>query len=176
MSRTRKIFALIFAVFLVCVAVLFLFLRFYMTKERITALVKPPLEKYLHRKVSFTDASAGLRGFRVEGLEIRKEGAAAPLVKSEKLELRWRPMALLKRRLEIQSLVFSKPEITLIRRQDGALNIADLLSRKTPPETAAGPEKEGGEEPPGISLFVSLFSMEDGRFTLVDRSCAPETT
>jgi hypothetical protein len=62
---------LIFFIIVLCV-------RLYFTGELIAAMITPPLEHYLHRNVTIAEAKVGFRGFRVKGLEIRKDGAHAP--------------------------------------------------------------------------------------------------
>jgi uncharacterized protein involved in outer membrane biogenesis len=176
MSKWLKWAAVIVAALVLCTVGLVVFLRFYFSKERITAWVKPPLEDYLHRKISLTDASLSLRGLRLDGLEIRKEGEKAPLLKGEHLELRWNPKALLSGKMVIQTLAFDQPEITLIRQKDGSLNIADFLPQKEVAEKAPAPQARVERKPTGIPLLVSLLAMQNGRLTLVDRSRQPEVT
>ena len=163
--------ALILGVLVLIVLILILFVRLYFTGELLTAWITPPLEHYLHRNVTFAEAKVGFRGFRVKGLEIRKEGAHAPLLKGEKLELRWKFKELLKGRIVIHTLVFTRPEITLVRQKDGALNIADLL-----PETTAPARKKHNREPAGVPLFIALLSMQDGQLSFVDLSQQPQAT
>jgi AsmA protein len=176
MSKLYKWLALIFGVLALFVLGLVLFVKFYLTAELLAAWITPPLEHYLHRQVSLSDARVGLRGFRVEGLEIRKPGADRPLLKGERLELRWKFGSLLGGRIEIQTLKFAKPELTLIRQEDGSLNIADLLPRKESPEPQVSPGTKVEPRPAGLALVISLLTMEDGRLTLLDRSRQPQST
>jgi len=150
-----------------------LFVRIYLTGDLLAAWIAPPLEQYLHRAVTLADAKVGFRGFYVEGLEIRKEGADAPLLKSEELRLRWKFKELLKGRIVIHTLAFSKPEITLIRQQDGRFNISDLMPDKTGSDTTAPSHKEVHA---GVPLLLSLLSMENGQLKFVDHSRQPRVT
>lgn len=173
MSKVLKWLALILGVLIILVVGITFFVRFYLTGDLITAWIIPPLEHYLHRDVIISDSRIGLRGFRAEGLEIRKKGARAPLLKGTQLELRWRFRELIKGRIVIDTLVFSEPEITLIRNEDGSLNIADLLPQKSLSEPAVVSGKRAKREPSGVNLLISLLAVEDGRLTLVDRSRQP---
>jgi len=168
--------ALILGVLVLIVLILVLFVRLYFTGELLTAWITPPLEHYLHRNVTFAEAKVGFRGFRVKGLEIRKEGAHAPLLKGEKLELRWKFKELLKGRIVIHTLVFTRPEITLVRQKNGALNIADLLPETTNAEKTAPARKKHNREPAGVPLFIALLSMQDGQLSFVDLSQQPQAT
>jgi len=161
---------------LLLIVVLILGVRIFMTRDVIVSWITPPLEYYTHRKVTLSDARVGLRGFHVEGIEFSKQGATAPLLRSEKLELRWSFMALLLGKIRIHTLAFTGPEITLVRHEDGSFNIADLLPQKPTSEQGASPGKIARSEPTGISLLLELLSTEDGRLTLVDRSRQPQST
>jgi uncharacterized protein involved in outer membrane biogenesis len=156
--------------------ILILFVRLYFTGELIAAWIRPPLEHYLHRNVTLAEAKVGFRGFRVKGLEIRKEGASAPLLKGEKLELRWKFKELLKGNIVIHTLVFTRPEITLVRQKDGSLNIADLLPEKTNTEKTAPARKSHNRVLAGVPLFIALLSIQDGQLSFVDLSQQPRST
>ena len=160
---------LIFFIIVLCV-------RLYFTGEIIAAMITPPLEHYLHRNVTLAEAKVGFRGFRVKGLEIRKDGAHAPLLKGEKLELRWKIKELFKGRVVIHTLVFTRPEITLVRQKDGSLNIADLLPEMANAEKAAPARKQLKKEPAGVPLFITLLAMQDGQLNFVDLSQQPQAT
>lgn len=168
--------ALILAGLVLIVLILVLCVRLYFTGELITAMITPPLEKYLHRNVTLAEAKVGFRGFHVTGLEIRKEGAHAPLLKGEKLELRWKFKELFKGRIVIHTLVFTRPEITLVRQKDGSLNIADLLPEMAKAEQTAPAMRQNNREPAGVPLFITLLAMQDGQLNFVDLSQQPQAT
>ena len=168
--------ALILGGLVLIVFILVLSVRLYFTGELITALITPPLEHYLQRDVTLAEAKVGFRGFRVKGLEIQKEGAHAPLLKGEKLELRWKFMELLKGRVVIHTLVFTRPEITLVRQKDGSWNIADLIPEMANAEKTAPARKQHKRTPAGVPLFITLLAMQDGQLSLVDLSQQPQAT
>jgi AsmA protein len=176
MSKIYKMLAAILGGLLLLFLVLVLFVRFYLTGELIAAWIEPPMENYLHRNVTLADARIGFRGFRVDGLEIHEQGSSAPLLKGEKLELRWRFKELIKGRIVIHTLVFTKPEITLIRYEDGKLNIADLLPEHADPNIQEYSSKHARKEHAGVPLLISLLSMENGHLSFVDRSQKPQAT
>ncbi len=174
MSKMYKWLAAILGVLVLLFLVLVFFVRFYLTGELLAAWIRPPLEHYLHRNVTLTDAKVGFRGFCVKGLEIRKEGASASLLKGEELELRWKFRELLKGRIVIHTLAFTKPEITLIRQEDGSLNISDLIPERAASATTAHSGKNAKDVQAGLPLLISLLYMEKGQLNFVDRSRQPQ--
>ena len=176
MSKGYKWSAAILGSLLLLFLLLVLFVRFYLRGELVAAWIEPPMERYLHRNVTLADAKIGFRGFEVDGLVVHEQGSSTPLLKGEKLELRWRFKELLKGKIVIHTLVFTKPEITLIRRADGKLNIADLLPKQVDPSIDGDSSKYVGKKNGGIPLFISLLSMENGQLRYVDRSQKPQAT
>lgn len=147
-------------------------LKLYLTKDKILAWVTPPLEERLHRKVSISDAGAGLAGIYLDGLDVRTEGAPKPFVSASAIKIRWRLLPLLSKRLEIEDVRLVEPRIHVVRMPDGTLDIDDILEPskepKKPPETRSG----------GIPLevIISLFSMENGQVSFEDRTETPLRT
>ncbi|MCG6916644.1 MAG: DUF748 domain-containing protein [Deltaproteobacteria bacterium] len=176
MSKTYKWLAAILGGLLLLFLALVLFVRFYFTDEVIAAWIEPPMEHYLHRNVTLADARVGFRGFRVDGLQIHEQGSSTPLLKNEKLELRWKFSELLKGRIVIHTLVFTKPEINIIRNADGTLNIADLLLQNPGSNTGAYSSQYAREGHGGVPLLISLLSMENGHLSFVDLSQKPKAT
>ncbi len=152
-------------------------LKLYLTRDRILEWVVPPLEARLHRRVVVADAGAGLTGIYLDGLEVRAEGAAEPLVAARRIRVRWNLWALLRGTVEVKEVRLVEPRIHVVRRADGTLDIDDLL----------GPSGAGGEgaaegAPPGegkgvpVEVLVGLFSIEKGRLSFEDRAARPPRT
>lgn len=176
MPRVYKWLAVGLAAVVLFVGGVALFLYVFLTSERITAWVKPRLEQHLHRKVTLAEARWGMRGLQLEGVEVRKEGANSALLTCDRLELRWNPAALLALKIAIRSLVLEKPVITLIRHEDGSLNIDDLLKPPAAEKSGANQPSAGGGDSDAISLLIALVSMNEGRLNLVDRFRGPVRT
>ena len=173
MSKVYKYSAAVLGALLLVILAFALFVRIYLSGDLLAAWIAPPMEQYLHRNVTLADAKVGFRGFHVEGLKIFKETADAPLLKSENVQLRWKFTELLKGRIVIHTIAFSKPEITLIRQQDGTLNVSDLMPVKTGSNTT-GPS--GKDVRAGVPLLISLLCMDNGRLNFVDQSRQPQVT
>lgn len=147
-------------------------LKLYLTKDKILAWVTPPLEERLHRKVSISDAGAGLAGIYLDGLDVRTEGAAKPLVAASAIKIRWNLLSLLSKRLEIEDVRLVEPRIHVVRMPDGTLDIDDLLKPSKEPTKPA--ETRSGGIP--VEVVISLFSMENGQVSLEDRTETPLRT
>jgi len=160
------------AILVLCAAGVFALHSFF-SRERILAWVTPPLEAFLQRQVRINDASLALRGLRLVGLEVRDKGAPTPVLTSERADLHWNLMALMKARLDLGALVFDKPVLMVVREKDGKLSIGDLLSRSFRQEKAADGTTGAS---PVLPPIPGTVSMTDGRITVLDRTLSPEKT
>ncbi|WP_025322794.1 DUF748 domain-containing protein [Deferrisoma camini] len=152
-------------------------LKLYLTKDRILGWVVPPLEARLHRRVSIADAGGGLTGIELEGLDVRAEGAAEPLVAADRIRVRWNLWSLLRKEIEVEEVRLVRPRIRVVRRPDGTLDIDDLLEPaegKAPAETPAQPPRPAEATP--VAVAVALFSAEGGRIAFEDQSADPPRT
>jgi AsmA protein len=171
----KRILLVILAVFLLLAGIAAIGIKLYVTKERVLSWAIPPLEKALARKVTLRDVSVGFTSFDLEGLDIRQEGAKAPLAGVERARVSWRLMPLLSGRLEIKEVRLLSPVFNVARLEDGSLDIDDLLKGAPKKEETAAPK---GEVKPSGSLEVSVgrVRVENGAFTFEDRSAKPART
>ena len=172
MSKLTRRLVFLAAILILCAAGVFALHSFF-SRERILAWVTPPLEAFLQRQVRINDASLALRGFRLVGLEVRDKGDPTPVLTSERADLHWNLMALMKARLDLGALVLDKPVLMVVREKDGKLSIGDLLSRSFRQEEAADGTSGGS---PVLPPIPGTVSMTDGRITVLDRSLSPEKT
>jgi len=172
MSGMTRRLILLAAILVLCAAGVFALYSFF-SRERILTWVTPPLEAFLQRQVKINDASLALRGLRLVGLEVRDTGAPTPVLTSERVDLHWNLLALMKARLELGALVFHTPVLTVTRERDGKFSIGDLFSRSISQENAGGRTSGASRVLP---LIPSTVSMTDGRITVLDRTLSPEKT
>jgi AsmA protein len=175
MKGPVKVLAWVVGVLVLLVIVVVVGAKLYLTKDRVLALVVPPMEKALHRKVVIADAGGGLTGLSLEGLDVRAEGAPEPLVSADLIRVRWDLWALLTGTVKVDEVRLVAPHIRVVRKADGTLDIADLLQPNAgagAPESAAKPEPAAGGASP-VAVVVALFSLEKGRVTFEDQTQKP---
>jgi hypothetical protein len=143
------------------------------SRERILAWIAPPLEAFLQRQVKINDAGLTLRGLRLVGLEVRDKGAATPVLTSERVDLHWNLMALMRARLELGALAFDRPVLMVTREKGGKFSIGDIFARSLSQEKVAD-QTSGASR--ALPLIPGTVSMTDGRITVIDRALSPEKT
>ncbi len=102
-------------------------LKLYFTPERIKALVIPPAERALERKVSFESASVSLfSGVVVKGFVVKEKDGKADFVRVKRFVLRYKLFPLLKKRVVITRISFVEPYVHLWRDKSGHFNYESL--------------------------------------------------
>ena len=162
-----------FVAFLVVVVMALVFLaKSLITVERVKSLVLPKVEQALHRKVTLGDVQVGLfSGIELHDLVVADLDGSEPLLRIDLVKLRYQLLPLLSRKVVIDEVLVQKPRLLLVRKEDGTLNIADLLAAAAKPADKKAPAEPSSAAGDGsaIDLLVALANVDDGRLLLVDR-------
>jgi len=154
MKKTYKILAVIAAVLIVAIVVLTLFIKAYLTDERIRTLVTESAEKSLHRKFSLCAISVSIfNGISVKNFAIREKDSDQAFLKADAFVLKYQLLPLLSKRLIIDELAVKSPRIVITKKADGSFNFSDMTR---PKEEAAGEKKE---EVSGLPVNLSVKSL-----------------
>jgi hypothetical protein len=105
-------------------------LRVMFTPSDLEAIVTNQFQEFLKRPVQIDSARLSLTGeIQVRGLRVTEPGPeAVEFLKADYIYATYRLLPLLKRKLEINSVVLVAPQIELYKRADGTWNISDILA------------------------------------------------
>ncbi len=166
-----KKFLIIAAGAVVVVLIAFtLFIKFYITPERVKSFVVPTAEKSLNRKVDMGDISIGLlKGISLSDFAIKESDGESDFVKFKEFVLKIKLLPLLSKQVIIDELKLVSPEIKIHRGKNGKFNFEDIGQKKEDAVEKAkeddAPEEAGGLP---ISLLVNKVSVKDAKFSLSD--------
>ncbi|GJL67820.1 MAG: hypothetical protein NPIRA06_04550 [Nitrospirales bacterium] len=162
---------------LIIVVILLLPLLFDLNRYRDRYL--PVLEQALNRPVNVQDVRLTLfpkLGFRVQDLTIGDDPAfssqAFVTIPFAEVEIQWLP--LLRRHIQVEHVRLQDPTVHIIRRHDGALNMATVGKDPAlhPPEKA-GSNPANGFKPLFGVFVVERLSMDGGILQYEDRANEP---
>lgn len=160
MSVKRKIMVGL-ALFIVLVMVGILFLPVLLDLNRYRDRYLPVLEQALHRPVEIQDVRLTLfpqLGVRMQGMTIGDDPSFSPqpfvTIPSAAVEIQWLP--LLRRQIQVEHVRLQDPTVHIIRRHDGALNIATV--GKDP--AFHSPEKAGWNPANALKPLFGVFAVE----------------
>ena len=100
---------------------------------------------------------------RITGVRLADREAGPPLAELDRLEVRFRPRALLRGHLWIEEAALHNPRLRVVRTTGGVLNIADLLRPGRP-----------RERPPAVTL--DRLALVGGAVLFEDRTLTPPRT
>jgi uncharacterized protein involved in outer membrane biogenesis len=169
MKKTAKIILALFLLVMVIVAGLSLFVRFYLTDERLKEMLIPPAEEALARKVSLGDIDVGIfRGITLNDLVIKEADGQTDFVRAKAFVLSYELFPLLRKKLVIGEIRFLEPNLRLVRDANGTFNFETLpfLVKKAPPPS----EKSAGNGAAALpfALTIDQIRVENARLSLVD--------
>jgi len=166
MKKPLKITAIIIAVIIVSIAAALIFVKSYLTEDRMRAFISEFAEKSLDRQVAIGDIEVSLfRGVVVKGFEIREKDPNAAFLKTKEFVLKYQFLPLLSKQLVIDKLAIEDTEISVIANPDGTYNFSDMIK----PGKMEEKEKEKAAGLP-VNLNVKSISMKNTRLDYTDRA------
>lgn len=149
------------ALIIILVFVAILFLPVLLDLNRYRDRYLPVLEQALHRPVDVQDVRLTVfpqLGFRVRNLTIGDDPAFSPqafvTIPSVEVEIQWLP--LLRRHIQVEHVRLQDPTVHIIRRHDGALNMATIGKHPA----LHSPEKAGSNPANALKPLFGVFAVE----------------
>ncbi len=195
MGRIFKLIGILALLVLGLLIGLAIFLKSILTPDLVRQKVLPVVSEQIGRPVTVGDIDIGLfSGITLRDVEIGAkvpEKATTPaergaLISAKEASLGYDLIPILSGRIVINHLILKGPELTVVRRPDGSLNISELLAgqesagpgRQKEAQKGAGasPKKDGSQQTDGkgakaaagLKVLVSRISIEDGSITFID--------
>jgi len=178
-------------IFIVIVIIGVLIFAATLNVNKYHATIQTELEKRLGRSVTLGDMHLSVfpPRFRVQDLAIADDARFnpdAPFVKAQELDVSVKLLPLLHKQVELDSLNLQRPNVNLIKNEDGTWNFASLghpaetpnsapnppVKEKTPKATAtvpSGPSNTGQENSTGEQVSLGELTITDGQISVLDR-------
>ncbi len=168
MKKGLKIAGIVAAALAAVLVGLTLFVRSYLTDERIRMLVTEAAESSLGRKVSLGEISVGIfKGISVRDFEIREKDSDAAFLKAESFILKYQLLPLLSKRLVIDELGLVSPLLVVTKKGDGTYNFSDIVQPKAGEDST---EKPGDASGLPVSLSIHSMRIEKGKLEYSDEA------
>jgi uncharacterized protein involved in outer membrane biogenesis len=165
-------FGKIVLVFGLAVVVLFvaltIFVRVYLTDDRIKAYIIPEAEKALDRNVAIGDIHVGLlRGISIDDFIIREKDRQDAFITMKSFVLRYELLPLLRKKFVVREIHLQEPTVRIARDKSGTFNFESLavLTAKPAEPTQKVP---GAAAALPIALTVDRIRIEKAKLVLQD--------
>lgn len=166
MKKPLKIAIIVLAVVLFVLAAVSLFVKSYLTEERMRALVSEIANKSLNRKAVIGAIDVSLfRGIVVKDFEIREKNAESVFIKTKEFVLTYQFLPLLTKKLVIDKLSIVDPEIYLKTNPDGTYNFSDMAKPDKPQDQKDDKEKAAGLP---VTLNVKEITIKNAKLSYAD--------
>lgn len=130
MKKFLKIAVVILGVFLVLIIALSLFVKSYLTQERMRALVLETTQKSLNRQATLGEINVSFfKGIVVKDFEIKEKDSDAVFFKTKEFVLKYQLLPLLTKKLVIDKLSVADVEIYLKANPDGTYNFSNMIKK-----------------------------------------------
>lgn len=182
MKLILKFMAVIIGILVVIMIASFVFIKIFISPERIKQAVLPVAEKTLHREVMLDDVQISIfSGIELSGLKIMNAAGDKPFAACTEARLHYELLPLLDGKVVINEVSLHGPEINITRNKDGSFNFSDILAGS---KSKASGEVQAAQEPTAyaktpqagnteknknkLAILVSNISITDGKITFTD--------
>ncbi len=158
----KKITIIILSLFVIVLAViggLTLFVKSYLTDERIRSYIVEAAEKSLGRKVALSTIQVSIfTGITVNNFEIKEQDSNEPFLKAEEFLIRYQLLPLLRKSLVIDEIKLVNSSLSVRKKADGSFNFSDITAARSSKE----PRKETGTASGmPVNVQVSAVSLKN---------------
>jgi len=172
MGTIGKVLGGLAALVLLVVAALVAVVHFYVTDERVRALVVPQAEKALGRQVSIGEIKVGLlSGITVHDLRVKEGDGQDDFISAGEFRLSYDLLPLLHKKIVVNEVLLVRPTVTVTRDALGHFNFETLAilekGKKEGATDAPAGNASSGEAPP-VALTVESVRVEQGVLLLRD--------
>ena len=168
MGRIVKIVSILGLTCILLVVGLTIFIRLYLTDDRIKAYIIPAAEKALDRSVAIGDIHVGLlRGISIDDFIIREKDRQDEFVSMKSFVLRYDLLPLLQKKLMVSEIRLQEPTVRITRNKAGTFNFESLAVLAAEPTKPVEAEPGTAAALP-IALTVDRIRIDKARFVLQD--------
>jgi AsmA protein len=169
MKKLLKVAGVVVGVLIVLIIGLSIFVKSYLSSDRLKPLILPKAEAMTGRKVLLDDISVSLfKGIVAKGLSVKEKDGQRDFLKVGRFVLSYRLLPLLKKQLLISKIEIGSPSISIKKERGGRYNFSDITENRSKgpqePKKPSGPEQQGLP----VSIVADRFYIRNASLTFVD--------
>jgi AsmA protein len=170
MGKTGKIFGLLVLLIVVVIAGLIAFVHFYLTEERVKALVIPQAKAALGREVAIGEIKIGLlSGITIRDFLIKEEDKKTNFVSTKAFVLSYELLPLLQKKLIISEIRFNEPAVQIIRDKKGQFNFSTLAILSDKPEGQVDEKPKTAAAALPLALTINQIKLDKAQIKIRDQ-------
>jgi uncharacterized protein involved in outer membrane biogenesis len=170
MKKLLKITMVIVGVLVLLLVGLTLFVKSYLSSDRLKPIILPKAEAATGRKVQLDEINVSLfKGIVAKGLSVKERDGQKDFLKIGRFVLSYRLLPLLKKQLVISKIEIISPSVAIRKEKEGGYNFSDILEKRSrEPQNPSGPERQALP----VSVVADRLFIRNASLTFVDEGKA----
>jgi AsmA protein len=172
MKKLLKVAGIVVGVLILLIIGLSIFVKSYLSSDRLKPIILPKAEALTGRKVLLDDISVSLfKGIVAKGLSVKEKDGQRDFVKVGRFVLSYRLLPLLQRQLVISKIEIVSPSISIKKEKGGRYNFSDIAeNRSKEPKEPKEPKKPSAPEHQAlpVAIVADRFYIRNAGLTFVD--------
>lgn len=170
MKKLLKITMVIVGVLVLLLVGLTLFVKSYLSSDRLKPIILPKVEAATGRKVQIDEINVSLfKGIVAKGLSVKERDGQKDFLKIGRFVLSYRLLPLLKKQLIISKIEIISPSVAIRKEKEGGYNFSDILEKRSrEPQKPSGPERQALP----VSVVADRLFIRNASLTFVDEGKA----
>jgi hypothetical protein len=172
MKKAAKIGLIVLGILIMLVIGLNIFIKSFLTSDRLKAIILPKAEALTGRKVMLGEINVSLlKGIVAKGLSVKERDEQKEFLKAGEFVLSYKLLPLLKKQLVLSKIEITSPSIFIKKDKEGRYNFSDMIEKqsKEPRKPSPTPPKTGGLP---VSIIADRFLIRNAQLTLIDEGKA----
>jgi AsmA protein len=170
MGKLGKIFGIIILLAVVAIAGLIAFVHFYLTDDRVKALVIPQAKAALGREVAIGDIKIGLlSGITITDFIVKEADNKTDFVSTKAFVLSYELLPLLQKKLIISELRFDEPTVQIIRDKKGNFNFSTLAILADKPQEKKAEKAQPVSAALPLALTINQIKLNKAKIRIRDQ-------
>jgi AsmA protein len=166
MKKLLKVAAIVVGVLVLLVIGLSIFVKSYLSSDRLKPIILPRAEAMTGRKVQLDEINVSLfTGIIAKGLSVKERDGQRDFLKIGRFVLSYRLLPLLKKQLVISKIEIVSPSVSIKKEREGRYNFSDIMGKPSQePKKPSGPEHKSLP----VAVVADRLLIRNANLTFVD--------
>jgi AsmA protein len=166
MKKFLKVAAIGVGVLVLLVIALSIFVKSYLSSDRLKPIILPKAEAMTGRKVQLEEINVSLfKGIIAKGLDVKERDGQKDFLKIGRFVLSYKLLPLLKKQLVISKIEIVSPSVSIQKERGGGYNFSDIMEKPSQePKKPSGPEQKSLP----VSVVADRLLIRNANLTFVD--------
>jgi uncharacterized protein involved in outer membrane biogenesis len=172
MKKLLKVTAIVVGVLVLLVIALSIFVKSYLSSDRLKPIILPRAEAMTGRKVQLDEINVSLfSGIVAKGLSVKEKDGQRDFLKIGSFVLSYKLLPLLKKQLVISKIEIVSPSVSVKKERGGKYNFSDIMGKPSQErKKPSGPEHKPEDKSLPVSVVADRLLIRNASLTFADEA------